>query len=265
MRGDRQRRDRDEVRSFYDARAASYTGERYASDGGRVSRPYLERSLILETMLPVRALRLLDLGCGPGVLEPMLARRTDRLFAVDLSGPMVRHARTRSLAGGGLQSVGVAQAAAESLPFADGAFDAVVCMGVASYWAHPAAALSEIRRVLAPGGELVLQASDPFAPVEIENRYVRTPLLRLASLLRRCDMLDHHLHLHSYRPSVLKRMLRCCGLTPLRCAHYDRQIPLLRLLHPTVAESAARWLQASLRTTRRALATGYVVLARRTH
>jgi ubiquinone/menaquinone biosynthesis C-methylase UbiE len=50
----------------------------------------------------------------------------------------------------------VMAAAAEALPFRDGAFDTIVSASSLHYWADPVAGLAEARRVLAPGGLLLL-------------------------------------------------------------------------------------------------------------
>jgi SAM-dependent methyltransferase len=102
-----------------------------------------------ETRLVARALAqagaegpLLDCPCGAGRLIPALARRGARVTAVDLSKAMVREAGgTRAL-----RLVG----SADALPFADGAFDTVVCHRLLHHFAEPegrARVLRELARV----------------------------------------------------------------------------------------------------------------------
>jgi len=102
--------------------------------------------------------RVLDVACGTGSLLAMMARALPhaRLYGVDLSPAYVEHAR-RALAG----RAGLLAEDAESLPFADGAFDAVTCV----YLLHElppdvrVRVLREAARVLRPGGVLVLADS----------------------------------------------------------------------------------------------------------
>ncbi|MFE4952191.1 class I SAM-dependent methyltransferase [Leifsonia sp. NPDC056665] len=95
--------------------------------------------------------RTLDVGCGSGALLRLLARlRPDaRLTGVDPAAGMVREAVASTPAD-------VLQASAEALPFEDGAFDLVVSSSSFSHWEDKAAGLAECRRVLAPGGALLL-------------------------------------------------------------------------------------------------------------
>jgi ubiquinone/menaquinone biosynthesis C-methylase UbiE len=92
--------------------------------------------------------RLLDVGAGPGYLLGYLARaRPDlSLWGLDFSPAMIRRARQRAAAPRWL----VADAC--RLPFAAGVFEQVVASFSFHIWPCPVAGLTELRRVLAPGG-----------------------------------------------------------------------------------------------------------------
>ena len=95
--------------------------------------------------------RILDVGCGSGALLRLLGGLLPdaRLTGVDPADAMVREAAASTRAD-------VREAAAESLPFGDAAFDLVVSSSSFSHWEDRAAGLRECRRVLAPGGALLL-------------------------------------------------------------------------------------------------------------
>ena len=90
--------------------------------------------------------RILDLGCGDGAVAVELARVGAHVTGVDISPVAVERARA---ANPELEFVVVS--ADEALPFADAAFDAVVCLHVLEHVADTQHLLSEARRVLAPG------------------------------------------------------------------------------------------------------------------
>jgi SAM-dependent methyltransferase len=99
---------------------------------------------------------VLDLGCGTGRLASALAERgLARVWGVDVSAEMLAVARRRLP-----RSVGLKRARAERLPFADGWFDAVAAWLVAHLLDRPRA-FAEARRVLRPGGRLVVVTFDP--------------------------------------------------------------------------------------------------------
>ena len=100
--------------------------------------------------------RALDVGCGPGALTGELAARLgrDHVAAVDPSAPFADACRRR------LRGVRVEVAAAEALPFPDGAFDAVLSQLVVNFMSDPPAGLREMRRVVRPGGTVAASVWD---------------------------------------------------------------------------------------------------------
>jgi len=113
-----------------------------------------------------RAGRALDLGCGDGRLTAELA--ADELTAADVSGVALQRARTRLP---GARPVELDPD--EPLPFEDGSFDLVAAVETIEHVRDVQLFLSEIRRVLVPGGELALttpatapliRPEDPLSP-----------------------------------------------------------------------------------------------------
>lgn len=92
--------------------------------------------------------QILDVGCGTGANLKMLAQFGDAQ-GVDVSADAVAFCRER-----GLENVKLG--AAESLPFADNEFDLVTALDVVEHMDDDVAGLREMRRVLRPGGRLLL-------------------------------------------------------------------------------------------------------------
>jgi SAM-dependent methyltransferase len=95
--------------------------------------------------------RVLDVGSGPGHLASRLADHGLDVVAIDLDPAMVAMA-TKRLAGRAETAV----ASVTALPFADASFDVVVSTLSMHHWADPAAGLTEIARVLRPGGRALV-------------------------------------------------------------------------------------------------------------
>lgn len=97
---------------------------------------------------------LLDVGTGPGwLLVDLHRKRPDaRLTGVDISPAMVRKARRNLAKAGCADAVSVREASADSLPFPDGSFDAVVSTGSLHHWRDPFKGINEVHRVLRAGG-----------------------------------------------------------------------------------------------------------------
>jgi ubiquinone/menaquinone biosynthesis methyltransferase len=135
------------------------------------------RRRAVAAIAPARGERVLDLCCGTGDLALALARAGARVTGADFSAPMLRRALGKAHRAGGDLSLCAADALA--LPFRGGSFDAAaVAFGVRNL-AEPLAGLRELRRVLRPGGRLVvLEFARPRAALlrRLHRLYLRTAL-----------------------------------------------------------------------------------------
>lgn len=135
------------------ARAASYSPERVAATATRLLD--LRREDVV-----------LELGCGSGRLLSRVAAQARRGFVtgIDPSPLMVRHARLRNRRFIERGFAAVEVGASDDLSrFGAGSFSRVYGLHVVCFWEKPARDLAEIRRVLAPGGRLLLG----FCPSEL--------------------------------------------------------------------------------------------------
>lgn len=105
--------------------------------------------------------RLLEVGCGGGAFLKEALKSGCRASAVDHSDAMVALAREQNADAVANGRLDVRQASADALPFEDATFTCAVMTGVLAHLVDPVAALREIRRVLEPGGRLVVFGSDP--------------------------------------------------------------------------------------------------------
>jgi ubiquinone/menaquinone biosynthesis C-methylase UbiE/DNA-binding transcriptional ArsR family regulator len=94
-----------------------------------------------------------DLGCGTGHLSEALAPVVGRVVAVDESGAMLTAAKRRLSS---FENVDVRSGAVEALPIEDGELDVALLFMVTHFVLEPAKVLAEVRRVLKPGGRLVI-------------------------------------------------------------------------------------------------------------
>jgi len=115
--------------------------------------------------------RLLDVGCGTGALlhEISLSGRDLELNGIDFSPAMLTQASEK------LGSTAVLRkASVESIPFPDAYFSIIVSANAFHYFPSPSSALKEMRRVLVPGGHMVITDwCDDFITCRICDRLLR--------------------------------------------------------------------------------------------
>ena len=145
----------------YDSFAAAYTAETEAN----LINGYYMRPAILDLAGDVAGRRILDAGCGSGPLSAALRDRGAVVTGLDSSAGMLELARRRLGPGADLRLADLGS----PLPFGDGAFDDVVAALVLHYFQDWTAPLAELRRVLKPGGRLIVSVDHPFA-VNITHR-----------------------------------------------------------------------------------------------
>lgn len=121
---------------------------------------YVDRPAMLELAGDVAGARILDVGCGAGHYAAELLARGAEVVGVDGSGTLLEHARARV----GERAELVLHDLEEPLGFADDAsFDGAVCALVLHHLTRRAQLLGELRRVLRPGGWLLVSTSHPAA------------------------------------------------------------------------------------------------------
>jgi phosphatidylethanolamine/phosphatidyl-N-methylethanolamine N-methyltransferase len=119
---------------------------------GGVSSAARKRAVAMVNQLPGQA--VLEVGVGTGLALPSYAP-DKRIVGIDLSAEMLALARRR-VADLGLRNVDrLLEMDAEATEFADGQFDTAVAMFVASVVPNPRRLLTELRRVVRPGGDIL--------------------------------------------------------------------------------------------------------------
>ena len=101
--------------------------------------------------------RILEVGCGTGYWLASLRPATERLYGLDLSAGMLAQARSRE------ERLTLARGRACQLPFAGACADLVYCVNAIHHFQRQRDFVFEARRLLRPGGTLVVAGMDPRA------------------------------------------------------------------------------------------------------
>ena len=152
----------------------------------------------------LRGARVLDIGCGGGLLSEALAKEGADVTAIDLAPELVKVARLHGLESGVTVDYRV-QAAEDLAAEQPGSFDVVTCMEMLEHVPDPGAIIAACHRLLKPGGQLFLSTVNrtpaAFAVAIVGAEYV-------ARLLPKGT---HH-YQDFIKPAELAAWLRAAGL-----------------------------------------------------
>jgi demethylmenaquinone methyltransferase / 2-methoxy-6-polyprenyl-1,4-benzoquinol methylase len=211
----------DRVRGVFDSVAGNYDLMNDLMSGG-LHRAWKDFTLRLTALRPGD--RALDVAAGTGDLTAGLAQQVgDRglVVSTDINAAMLSRGRDRLIDSGRVAHVQWVQANAEKLPFADAAFDCVTIGFGLRNVTDKVAALGAMRRVLKPGGQLlVLEFSRPAAALRpLYDAYSFRVLPLLGKLVTRDEAsyryLAESIRMHPDQETLLG-MMREAGLEDCR-------------------------------------------------
>jgi len=211
------------VRRVYDSIAAHYA--QLYEGVGPLPHFYQTRLRLVAALLKrLRRGIVLDVGSGPGLIGDQVRSLGFQYVGTDVSVGMARECGRRAKDDSGRFS---AAASAEGLPFADGTFDAVTVLGSLEYVEAPDRALAECRRVLRPGGLLL---------VSLLNK---SSLYRLlVRVHQQRNPADDPIPAVQFTRQEAERALKQVGFDVRSVEYFD-----MELLSPTFAENHPRLAQ----------------------
>lgn len=174
-----------------------------------------ERLAFVRERLGLKGARVLDLGCGGGILTEALAAEGAEVLGIDAAGEQIEIAKLHALESGSsarYRHVDAEQLASE-MP---SGFDAICCMEMLEHVEAPDRVLAACATLLKPGGQLFLSTI---------NRNVRSFALAIIAAEHVLKLLPKGTHRHAMfiRPSELAAGLRAAGfeMRALEGLHYD--------------------------------------------
>ena len=173
------------------------------------------RARYVEERCRLAGSRVLDVGCGGGLLAETLARAGAQVTAIDLAPSMVETARLHALDSG--LSIDYRVESAERLRETQaGQYDVVTCMEMLEHVPDPAATISVLGNLARPGGDIFLSTI---------NRNLKSFMLAIVGAEYVANLVPRGTHEYErlLKPSEIARFARAAGLDVMDIAglHYD--------------------------------------------
>lgn len=167
---------------------------------------------------PLGGKRVLDVGCGVGMYTAAFLRQSPHVFGIEVEHERAVEARERA--------TGVSQAVGEYLPFPDDTFDVAFSHEVLEHVDDDRACVTEMVRVVRPGGRVVIFVPNRLYPFETHGifwrgryRFGNIPLVNWLPAPLRDRLVPH---VRAYTRHSLRRLFD--GL-PVRVVHYTAIFP----------------------------------------
>ena len=159
----------------------------------------------IDGLCPLAGLKVLDVGCGGGILTDSLARKGAEALGIDLATKALRVAQLHAMEAGtphvSYQEIAVEELAAQR----PGEFDAVTCMEMLEHVPDPASVVQALATLVKPGGWVFMSTL---------NRNFKSFLLAIVGAEYVLKMLPAGTHEYArfIKPAELARMAREAGL-----------------------------------------------------
>lgn len=193
----------------------------------------------IDSTCPLKGARVLDVGCGGGILADAMARRGAEVLGIDLADKSLKVAQLHALE---TQTPHLtyrrvsAEALGEEMP---AAFDVVTCMEMLEHVPDPASIVQACAKLVRPGGWVF------FSTI---NRNVKSFLLAIVGAEYLANMVPKGTHEYArlIRPHELASFCRAAGLSLQRSSGVEFQ-PLTRRFRVT-ADTSVNYMVATRRT-----------------
>lgn len=239
---------------IFNKESSEYGYSRYAGMNS-TSHSFIWRRKRVFEMIGDKKGRVLDIGCGPGVMVEGFNEEGYEFFGIDAAQGMIDECKRKY---GEIKNAHFSTGKIEKINFPDNHFDIIVCMGVVEYIQNNMIALREIYRVLKPGGIAVITLPNVKCPYRIWNRLV---IKNLGVIKEALGKKRHSLEHHEYREEDYVGDMKTVGFEVPVVFYYNFQLlffPLDKIV-PFITVPISRFFERFYKGRLRWLGTGFIV------
>jgi len=188
--------------------------------------------------------RALEVGPGSGIYLPVLANRFETVVASDIESAYLDNARHLLPAHPNL-SLQTDDITSSALPAAS--FDLILCTEVVEHIVDSAAAISEMHRLLKPGGTLILSTPQRYSPLELTAKIAFLPgVIQLVRLIYR-EQIDETGHINLMTEKQATAQIASAGFKVHERHKSGVYLPLIAEFAGELGLKLEKWMEKSMR------------------
>lgn len=208
--------------------------------------------------------RALDMGCGAGQLIPILTELGYQVSAIDISENMVE--LTKKLCREYNVNTEAKVGDCENLDYPDNSFDVYVAMGVIEYMDTDEVMLSEVKRMLRPGGIAIITIRSKLS-IHVKwrtfyRKYIEYPIKNFIKKIFGKEITPYRAISREHYPDQLREKLEAMSFKFLdeRYAHFHTLFEPFQRLLPFIEAICGKWMEKhSSKGKFRLLASSYII------
>ena len=212
--------------------------------------------------------KVLDIGCGPGIIGNTFRGKPIEYYGVDISEEMIKVCNDTF---GHDQQFRFSLGRVESLSFPDSCFDVVLCLGMFEYVQDVHLAMNDIGRVLKPNGVFIVTMLNSVSPYRIWERYIYWKIINFRSKINRLKIKEKDREstkgskMILYTETVFRDLLTNVGLAIEDVVYYDFNlfIPPMDSFFPKASVFISKKLEYMCRSKLKFLGTGFIIKCRK--
>jgi len=223
------------VKKYFDDLSLDYQ-KAYERDRDDPVRTYIfnQRKNTVLNLIGGQTGRLLDIGCGPGVMTKELLKKNFLIYNTDISPSMVERARRDLNGHENKDRVFFKVCDIESLDFNDSYFDVVLCIGVIEYLQDYHKAMAVISRVLKKGGTAIISVPNALSAFNIIDDFLIGMAFRVIPKMfnKAKSIRQHKMKTRKFIPRKFMREIKKYGLSEVSVKFHGYRLASLRRFFP---------------------------------
>jgi len=237
------------VTKCFDNIAQEYNDQYYGKGDIRAIHSFLirkQRVLEIYNKEIKKKAKILDIGCGPGIIIEELLSKNAEIYGIDISKEMINLAKKK------FPNVNFSVGDAENIKFPNNTFDVVISMGLIEYLKNDIKAITESIRVLKKDGILILTVPNQKSIHRIISRFGKR-------LLNKKTKLDHK----EYSMRFIKKIAKFNNSVVEDYSYYNFRIFPIDILFKNLSVKISRFLEKFEKSPIETLGTGFIVKIRK--